>query len=249
MRPLKVLAAGVAIVLSAAIGVVPAVGDGKESELSAGGSSVDHSPTTSQVPAVPAGAGDAIRDAVAGSGSVPVADTTAPSVVDPPVSQESGDAAGTPPATSPPSSAGATPVPETEEMGPARVTGLSFVLDLLEFGAELGPHEVWGLVVSALGTVIPTGDLPPALVDQAYTILAVPTEVFDQMAEPTMQSFAQLRASLEPLAASNEGANALIAALSDAIISAGTEGAALTNPLDAQVVQVGKFLLVLQEEG
>ena len=43
--------------------------------------------------------------------------------------------------------------------------------------------------------------------------------------------------------------NALLRAMSEALVKAGTEGAPLVNPLDAQVVQLGKFLLVLQEDG
>jgi hypothetical protein len=86
-------------------------------------------------------------------------------------------------------------------------------------------------------------------VDGAYEILAVPPQIFDQLKEPSAQGLAALRASLAPLAAGNPAANALLGALSEALIAAGTEGRPLTNPLDAQVVQLGQFLLVLQEEG
>lgn len=256
MTGLRLLGGVVAVVLSAAIGVIPAVGDDTgEQRLASGSGSEPEAPAAEQpVPNVPADAGPVIRDALSSStssssrsgvGGSSTTDPASPPATDPPVPDSTTP---TPTSTAPtPSIDDGTSEPDSGEVNPARITGLSFVLDLLEFGAELGPHEVHGLIVSALGTVIPTGELPPALVDQAYTILAVPSDVFEQMAEPTMQGFAALRAALEPLSAANEAANMLIQALSDALIAAGTEGAALTNPLDAQVVQVGKFLLVLQE--
>jgi hypothetical protein len=145
---------------------------------------------------------------------------------------------------------GASPAsPAPAEIEVARVTGLSFVLDVFEVGAGIGLNGMYGLVISGIGTVVPTDQLPPELVNQAFEILAVPPAVFDQFAAPTTEGFVAFRAAIAPLAAANPGANALLRAMSEALIRAGTEGSALVNPLDAQVVQLGQFLLVLQEDG
>jgi hypothetical protein len=231
----------VALLVAAIVGALPAMGD-DDTPPGAAAASPSSTPPVERadlsVPvSVPAGAAPAIAVAarrsggVAANGAAPVTDPLAPGPA------PSGSSAV-------PASAAAAADPEV-----ARLTGLSFVLDVVDLGASIGLDTVFGLAVSGFGTIVPTDQLPPELVDGAYEILAVPPQVFDQFKAPSAQGLAALRASLAPLAAGNPAANALLTALSEALIAAGTEGRPLTNPLDAQVVQLGRFLLVLQETG
>jgi len=230
--------AAVVLLVAATIGVLPALDDDEEFTSTAGAPSdttvlTDAAPA--EVPTAPAPAlADAARNGLSAIGGAP-SSTGSPAPISGAGSADGGGGATTPGA------------PAKIEV--ARVTGLSFVLDVFEIGNGIGLNQLYGLVVSGIGTIVPTDQLPPELVDQAFDILAVPPQVFAQFAAPTAEGFATFRASIAPLAGANPGANALLRAMSAALVQAGTEGRALTNPLDAQVVQLGQFLLVLQEDG
>ena len=231
----------VVLLVAATIGVLPALDDDEDMTFTVGESPELSLPPDASAADVPAAAAPALADAARNglpgitSGQSPaVGSTGSPAPIAGAGSADGGGATATP--------AG----PAAIEV--AHVTGLSFLLDVFEVGSGIGLNQIYGLVISGIGTIVPTDQLPPELVNQAFEILAVPAEVFDQFAAPTKEGFASFRASIAPLAAANPGANALLQAMSEALIKAGTEGRALVNPLDAQVVQVGQFLLVLQED-
>jgi hypothetical protein len=217
--------------------VLPALDD-DEDFTSTVGSSPDTTLLADAPPAdVPAAAAPAVADA-ARNGLSTIAGTPSSTGSPAPITGGGSDGGGA--ATTPGAPA---------KIEVARVTGLSFLLDVFEIGNGIGLNQLYGLVVSGVGTIVPTDQLPPELANQAFEILAVPPQVFAQFAAPTAEGFATFRSSIAPLAAANPGANALLRAMSAALVQAGTEGRALTNPLDAQVVQLGQFLLVLQEDG
>ena len=232
----------VVLLAAAVIGVLPALDDDEEFTSTVGALPETTLPADASLTEVPDAAAPALADAVrnglsaipSGPNSTPGSSGSAAPIAD---GGSNGGGGGT-----------ATPgAPATIEV--ARVTGLSFLLDIFEVGAGIGLNTLYGITVSGIGTIVPTDQLPPELVDQAFEILAVPPSVFNQFAAPTTEAFAAFRASLAPLAASNPGVNALLRAMSEALVKAGTEGRELVNPLDAQVVQLGQFLLVLQEGG
>jgi hypothetical protein len=130
---------------------------------------------------------------------------------------------------------------------PKRVTGLSLFLDAMQTGGNIGLPELYGLAVSGFTTIVPTDQLPKPIVDEGFTVLAVPPKIFDSMKAPSAQGYAALRQAIAPLAAGNAGANALLTLLSNTFIKLGTDDKSLVNPFDAQVVELGKFLLVLEE--
>jgi hypothetical protein len=238
----RAVGAVVLLVVAATIGVLPALHDHKAVVSTAGPSpvlSVAPAPAVADVPVAAAPAlADAALNGLPGipSGDTAVAGSTGSTA---PIAG-TGSAGGRATASGPAVAA---------TVGVARVTGLSFVLDILQVGAGIGMKELYGLVVSGVGTIVPTNQLPPQLVNQAFQVLAVPPKVFDQFVAPTTQGFAAFRSAIAPLAAADPGANALLRAMSQALVLAGTEGKPLVNPLDAQVVQLGQFLLVLQEGG
>jgi hypothetical protein len=128
-----------------------------------------------------------------------------------------------------------------------RVTGLSLFLDFMQTGAGIGLSEIYGLGVSGFTTIVPTSALPPPVVQAGFTVLALPPALFDQFKAPTLQFFTALRQAIAPLAAGNAAANGLLTAVSNALITLGTTDKSLVNPFDAQVVELGKFLLVAEE--
>ena len=231
----------VVLVAAAVIGALPALRADSHPTSTAGTTSELAAPPATAIADVPVAAAPDIASAALNG--LPRSTSAQPPV------PGSADATPPPAATGPANAGGATAAPPAPTPVVARVTGLSFVLDIFEVGAGIGLKEMYGLVVSGVGTIVPTDQLPPELVNQSFQILAVPPTVFDQFAAPTTQGFAAFRASIAPLAAANPGANALLRAMSEALVKAGTEDSALVNPLDAQVVQLGQFLLVLQEDG
>jgi hypothetical protein len=138
-------------------------------------------------------------------------------------------------------------VPASPSAGPKRVTGVSLLLDAMQAGSGIGLGEIYGLAVSGFTTIVPTSSLPPQVVQAGFTVLAVPPKLFDEMKQPTAQGFASLRQSLAPLAAANPAANALLSILAARAIDLGTNGKALVGPFDAQFVEFGNFLLVMEE--
>ncbi len=252
------VAAVIALVVATAIGAIPAMGKSSSKRASTPGAAGVPpgsltSPSNPATPPVPAAAAPSIAQAAqssAGAGSAGTAsagESTGAGGDAGAGSAAEGTGAASP-QTSPPSAAPGTAAGTGgSEPQIARVTGLSFVLDALDTLSGIGLGEAYGLAVSAIGTIVPTDSLPAPVASQAYQILAVPPAIFEKFKEPTAQGFRALRTLIAPLAAFNPGANALMTAMSNALIAAGTTGAPLTNPLNDQVVQAGKFLLVLEE--
>jgi hypothetical protein len=132
---------------------------------------------------------------------------------------------------------------------PDRVTVASNVINAAQAGQNLGAGEATGLANSVVGTGL-AGAPPEAqpVANQVFPVLAVPPAVFDQLKEPSAQGYAALRDALAPAAAAanpqlNMAIDAAAAALTDS-----TAAHQLVQPFDTTMIQVGEYLIALEEK-
>jgi hypothetical protein len=131
---------------------------------------------------------------------------------------------------------------------PDRISGASKAIDAAETGQNLGGPEATGVANSVVGTAL-AGAPPEAqpVANQIFPVLAVPPSVFDQLKEPSAQGYAALRQALAPLAAANPQLNMAL----DAAAAAMTDSTAahqLVQPFDTTMIQVGEYLIALEEK-
>ncbi len=133
-----------------------------------------------------------------------------------------------------------------------RVTGVSTVLDALEFGNSVGVQEVYTLGVSAGAAALPAPNAFPGAApvnDQIVRALALPPTIFQQMKAPGAQGIGQLRQTVAPAAALNPALNSGLAAVGGAMVQAADGNGPTIAPFDQTVRQTGTLVLSLQEKG
>jgi hypothetical protein len=131
---------------------------------------------------------------------------------------------------------------------PDRVSGVSTVVDAAQTGQNLGLPTVTGVGNSVIGTALASAPPEAAPVtDQLFTVLAVPPAVMEELKAPSADGYAALREALAPLAAANPQINQALDAAGAAMIGA-TPVHQLVQPFDTTVIQVGQYLIALEEK-
>jgi hypothetical protein len=142
-------------------------------------------------------------------------------------------------ATSSPARAKASAAP------PQPVTGLTFLLNVMDAGNKVGIPEVYGLAVSAVSVNLPTPASDPALAPASAAVehtLSAAKPPLDQMTAAGSQGIAQLRSVISPLSVLNQPANAAIEGVSASIVTGVTVLRPLIQPFDVNALQVAQFL-------
>src|SRR5258708_20986497 len=86
---------------------------------------------------------------------------------------------------------------------PQPVTGLTFLLDVMDAGNKVGIPEIYGLAVSAVSVNLPTPASDPELAPVGAAIehaLSAAKPPLDQMSAGGSQGISQLRTPISPLA-------------------------------------------------
>jgi len=128
---------------------------------------------------------------------------------------------------------------------PQPVTGLTFVLNVMDAGNKVGIPEVYGLAVSAVSVNLPTPSSDPTLapvsadVEHALSTVKPP---LDQMSAAGSQGISQFRTVISPLAVLNAPANATIDSASAAIVAGATTLRPVIQPFDVSALQLAQFL-------
>ena len=128
---------------------------------------------------------------------------------------------------------------------PARVTGASTALDLMENGSQIGPP-----LVASAGTSTVALLLPRELTNQTVVVDAItaPNQVAQEMAAAGEASANQLRAVVEPLARLNPALNAGIEAVAGPADAAADVGGDQIQPLDTFTHQTATFLRAFRQD-
>jgi hypothetical protein len=131
---------------------------------------------------------------------------------------------------------------------PDRVSGVSKAIDAAETGQDLGLPTVTGVGNSVIGTALASAPPEAAPVtDQLFPVLAVLPAVMEQLKAPSAEGYAALREALAPLAAANPQLNAALDAAGAAMTDA-TAVHPLIQPFDTTMIQVGQYLISLEEK-
>lgn len=126
---------------------------------------------------------------------------------------------------------------------PARVTALSYVLDVMESGSGAGPSVVYGVAT----TVLSGEQLPGPLGQAQQDLLTAGAKGVVAMSAAGPRQIEKLRAQVALLAAYNTQANAVVSALSGGMTrSADLLGTAIA-PFDVTLRQMAATVAQLKE--
>jgi hypothetical protein len=128
---------------------------------------------------------------------------------------------------------------------PQPVTGLTFLLNVMDAGNKVGIPEVYGLAVSAVSVNLPTPSSNPALAPVSAAVehtLSAAKPPLDQMSAAGGQGITQFRSVISPLAVLNKPANAAIDGLSASIVTGVTVLRPVIQPFDVSALQLAQFL-------
>jgi len=136
-----------------------------------------------------------------------------------------------------------------DEQQPKRVTGVSFVLETVRTGNQIGAAEVYAQALSAAGSALPAkGTFGPAdpIVQQAaqQAIVAAGSQGGNvaNVSQAGDNGIAQTEGAVQPLAALNGSANQAIDATASAINTVATAAGPQIQPFDTTVKQGAQFL-------
>ena len=128
---------------------------------------------------------------------------------------------------------------------PQPVTGLTFVLNVMDAGNKVGIPEIYGLAVSAVSVNLPTPASDPTLAPVGAAVehaLSAAKPALDQMSAGGSQGISQLRTAISPLAVLNKPANAAIDGLSASVVAGATALHPVIQPFDVSAAQLAQFL-------
>ena len=131
---------------------------------------------------------------------------------------------------------------------PARVTGASTALDSMATGNQLGLPTAWGVATGAVFT--PVGSLPPEaapVVAAVAEAMAVPPQHFPTAQAGGQQFIDTVRAAIAPLAAGNDGANAVLEAVAVQLEASAGQYGTIISPADKTALELATTLRSLQE--
>jgi hypothetical protein len=142
-----------------------------------------------------------------------------------------------------------------DEPQPKRVTGVSFALETMRTGNQIGAAEVYALALSAAGSAVPAkGTFGPAdpVVQQAtqQAVLAAGSQGANvsKVTDAGDSGIAQTESAVQPLAALNGPANQAIDTASNALNTAAQALGPEIQPVDTTVKQGALFLQELKAQ-
>lgn len=153
------------------------------------------------------------------------------------------------------SSAGAAVGVARADDQPKRVTGVSFVLETMRTGNQIGAAEVYAQALSAMGSAIPArgtfGPADPAIQQGAQQVVVAAGSQGQNVATLTNSGdsgISQMQSSVQPLAAINGPANQVIDTTAGAMTTAANALHAQIQPFDTTVKQGAQFIQGLKAE-
>jgi hypothetical protein len=136
-----------------------------------------------------------------------------------------------------------------DEQQPKRVTGVSFVLETMRTGNQIGAPEAYALAMSAAGSALPAkgmfGPADPAVQQGAQQVILTAGSQGSNVAKVSQagdNGIAQTESAVQPLAALNAPANQAIDAVASAINTVATAAGPQIQPLDTTVKQGAQFI-------
>jgi ABC-type branched-subunit amino acid transport system substrate-binding protein len=120
---------------------------------------------------------------------------------------------------------------------PARVVGLSYLLDVLETGSAAGPSIAFGVALAALGV-----STPEPIAEYQRQVITQSAALVEKMGKDGPAAIRQGRVYIEPLAAYNEAPNNLFGALADALDSTADDVGPFIQPGDRSIQELTPVL-------
>jgi hypothetical protein len=132
---------------------------------------------------------------------------------------------------------------------PKRVTGVSFALETMRTGNQIGAAEGYALVLSAVGAAAPApGTVAPAdpvlqpVVQQGIVALGGQHDIVNKLTAANDSGLAQAQNAVQPLAALNAPANQAIDAAANAMNQAADALGPQIQPADKTVKETAKLV-------
>jgi hypothetical protein len=132
---------------------------------------------------------------------------------------------------------------------PKRVTGVSFALETMQTGNDIGPAEGYAQAMSALGSALPArgtfGPADPVVQQGAQQVILTAGSQGANVAKVSQagdSGIAQTQSAVQPLAALNGPANQAIDATAGAMNTAADALGPQIQPFDTTVKQAGQFI-------
>ena len=119
---------------------------------------------------------------------------------------------------------------------PARVTGLSLLLDYINNTSGLGFPTVYKLGTSTVFAVVPVQDLPKAGQNELFKVVNLPTSAYDTFSSNGPATIAFARKMFAPLSTFNGPSNALVGIIAKTLDQLGTKYAGITGPFNQTLV-------------
>ena len=132
----------------------------------------------------------------------------------------------------------ASSAPATDRCPPARVAGLSYLLDALQTGSGAGPSIAYGVALAVLGT-----PLPEPLGQYQGQLLAESAKFVEQFSDDAPAAVHEFRTFIEPLAEYNEPANGLIDTAADTLDALAVDYGTFIQPGDRSLQQLAALIL------
>jgi hypothetical protein len=138
---------------------------------------------------------------------------------------------------------------------PKRVTGVSFALEVMQTGNQIGASEVYALALSAAGSAIPAkgtfGPADPVVqqgAQQAVLLAGSQGQNVAKLSQAGDSGLVQMQNAVQPLAAINGPANQVIDTAAGAMNTAAQALGPEIQPLDTTVKQGAQFIEELKAQ-
>ena len=142
-----------------------------------------------------------------------------------------------------------------DEPQPKRVTGVSFALEMMQTGNQIGASEVYALALSAVGSAIPAkgtfGPADPVVqqgAQQAVILAGSQGQTVAQFSQAGNSGIVQMQNAVQPLAAINGPANQVIDTAAGAMTTAADALHTQIQPFDTTVKQGAQFIQELEAQ-